>query len=69
MEKPPMPYPVTDCATCQHQYWQLMDLYRLWITAPGDPGAKGLFEASREDYEAHIRQKHSRQAKLMTSET
>jgi hypothetical protein len=38
------------------------------IAAPGDPGARGLFGAAREDYESHHRQMHLEPANQRTDE-
>jgi hypothetical protein len=53
MATQPIPRPVEGCQTCQKQYSNLQIVYRMWYACPGDPGAQGVFEASREDYEKH----------------
>lgn len=68
MRRQPVPRPATDCGTCQQQYQQLVDLYGMIVAAPGDPGARGLFDAAREDYESHHRQMHLEQANQRTDE-
>ena len=68
MVRQPVPRQATACVICQQQYQQLVDLYRMVVVAPGDPGARGLFDAVREDYESHHRQRHSEHAYQVTDE-
>lgn len=56
-----VPHPVPDCVICGTYYKLLMDLYQMIVAASGDPGVRGLFAATQEEYKAHLGQAHSEQ--------
>lgn len=68
MERQLVPRPASDCGTCQQHYQRLVDLYRMIAAVPGDPGARGLFDAAREDDEVHHRQIHPGHVNQRTEE-
>ena len=63
MATQPVPRPIEGCETCRTGYQTLIDMYKLWYACPNDPGAKGIFEAEREEYEQHHRQSHATEEK------
>lgn len=50
----PLPRPAAGCEVCNACYQRVIEMYRLWAAVPHDPGAGGLFEAMREEYERHV---------------
>ncbi len=59
-----LPRPLAGCESCKDFYQRLVEMYHLWAAVPNDPGAGGLFQAIREEYEQHVAS-HMRKQDIM----
>ena len=58
MSTRPLPQPLDGCEECKKRYDQIVELYRMWYSVPGDPGAGGLFEQAQQEYLLHWNVEH-----------